>query len=113
MSILGAGLTRQNRTVVLHLGTTLADYQALLATRDGIPIVIRRVEVADSLDWDIWPMAGGCEKLQDLLVAKVSRPRAVAFFNHLNSFTFSNVRYERLRWLLVTRSRIGLYRSLS
>jgi hypothetical protein len=51
MSIPGAQLTRQNRTVVLHLGTTLADYQALLATRDGIPTVIRRVEVADSLDW--------------------------------------------------------------
>jgi len=33
------------------LATTLAAYQDLLATRDGIPTLIRRVEIADSLNW--------------------------------------------------------------
>jgi len=51
MSIPAAPPTRQNRTVVLHLGNTIAAYQDLLATPEGIATLIRRVEIADSLNW--------------------------------------------------------------
>ena len=42
---------RQNRTVTLYLGNTLAEYQALVCTEAGIKILIHQVEIADSLDW--------------------------------------------------------------
>jgi len=42
---------RQNRTVTLHLGNTLAEYQDMISTEKGVREVIRRVEVADSLNW--------------------------------------------------------------
>jgi len=42
---------RQNRTVTLYLGTTLAEYEKMIATEDGIQALIRRVEIADSLNW--------------------------------------------------------------
>jgi hypothetical protein len=42
---------RQNRTVTLHLGNTLAEYHTMISTEDGIRTLIRRVEIADSLNW--------------------------------------------------------------
>ena len=43
---------RRNRTVVLHLGNTLAEYEASLLTPNSVPTLIQRVEVADSLNWE-------------------------------------------------------------
>jgi Domain of unknown function (DUF6431) len=51
MSILPTPPARQNRTIVLYLGTTLADYEHLLADGPGHPALIQRVELADSLNW--------------------------------------------------------------
>ena len=42
---------RQNRTVTLYLGKTLAEYEALISTGEGIEILIQQVEIADSLNW--------------------------------------------------------------
>jgi hypothetical protein len=42
---------RQNRTVTIHLGNTLAEYQEMISTEEGIQRLIRRVEIADSLNW--------------------------------------------------------------
>lgn len=50
-SVPASARARQNRTVVLHLGNTLAEYEATLATPAGIPALIRRVGTADSLNW--------------------------------------------------------------
>ena len=51
MSITESKPKRQNRTVVLHLGNTLAEYKAILLTQDSVRTLIQRVEVADSLNW--------------------------------------------------------------
>jgi len=51
MSIVVTPPQRQNRTVVLHLGNTLAEYQQLIFCDAGRKELIRRVEVADSLNW--------------------------------------------------------------
>ena len=50
-SINERGQKRQNRTVTLYLGNTLAEYQKMISTGDGIRALIRRVEIADSLNW--------------------------------------------------------------
>ncbi len=42
---------RQNRTITLYLGNTLAEYQNMISMEDGIATLIRRVEIADSLNW--------------------------------------------------------------
>jgi hypothetical protein len=42
---------RQNRTVTLYLGHTLAEYQQMISREGGIPALIQRVETADSLNW--------------------------------------------------------------
>ena len=42
---------RQNRTITLHLGNTLAEYEITYLSETGIEALIRRVEMADSLDW--------------------------------------------------------------
>ena len=42
---------RQNRTVVLHLGNTLTEYKAWLATEEHKDELLRRVEIADDLNW--------------------------------------------------------------
>jgi hypothetical protein len=42
---------RQNRTVTLYLGNTLAEYQEMISTESGIQALIERVETADSLNW--------------------------------------------------------------
>jgi hypothetical protein len=47
----------QNRTVTLHLGNTLAEYEAMILTESGIQTLIQRVEIADSLNWG--PLANG------------------------------------------------------
>jgi hypothetical protein len=51
MSITESKPKRQNRTVVLHLGNTRAEYEALLLTPDSVQTLIQRVEMADSLNW--------------------------------------------------------------
>jgi len=50
-SINETGQKRQNRTVTLYLGNTLAEYEKMISTEDGIRALIRRVEIADSLNW--------------------------------------------------------------
>lgn len=42
---------RQNRTVTLYLSTTLAEYEKMISTEEGIQALVRRVEIADSLNW--------------------------------------------------------------
>jgi len=42
---------RQNRTITLYLGQTLAEYEMTYLTKEGIEAVIRKVEIADSLNW--------------------------------------------------------------
>jgi len=42
---------RQNRTITLYLGNTLAEYQEMISTESGIQALIERVETADSLNW--------------------------------------------------------------
>ena len=41
----------QKRTITLHLGNTLAEYEATYLTEAGRKALIRQVEIADSLDW--------------------------------------------------------------
>jgi hypothetical protein len=42
---------RQNRTVTLYLGNTLAEYQRMISTANGMQSLIQQVEIADSLNW--------------------------------------------------------------
>ena len=42
---------RQNRTVTVYLCNTLAEYQEMIATQQGIQELIWRVEIGDSLNW--------------------------------------------------------------
>lgn len=42
---------RKNRTIVLPLENTLAEYNALICTEAGMNRLIRRVEIADRLNW--------------------------------------------------------------
>lgn len=42
---------RQKRTITLHLGNPLAEYEATYLSEEGIQAVIHKVEIADSLDW--------------------------------------------------------------
>ena len=42
---------RQNRTITLHLGNTLSEYENQYQNESGIKELIRKVEVADSFDW--------------------------------------------------------------
>ena len=51
MNIDQAKPKRQKRTIALHLGNTLAEYQATLLTEAGIKALIRQVEIADNLNW--------------------------------------------------------------
>jgi len=56
-SINHAKQKRQNRTVTLYLGNTLAEYEEMISTTGGIQALIQRVETADSLNWG--PLADG------------------------------------------------------
>jgi hypothetical protein len=51
MSINEGKPKRKNRTITLHLGNTLAEYEATYLTDQGTQAAIRKVEIADSLDW--------------------------------------------------------------
>jgi len=51
MTIIQDKPKRQNRTITLYLGQTLAEYEMTYLTKEGIEAVIRRVEIADSLNW--------------------------------------------------------------
>ena len=51
MTITESKAKRQNRTVTLYLGQTQREYEATYLTQEGIQAVIRRVEIADSLNW--------------------------------------------------------------
>lgn len=42
---------RENRTIVLPLGNTLNEYNELISTEVGMNQLIRRVEIADKLNW--------------------------------------------------------------
>jgi hypothetical protein len=62
---------RQNRTITLHLGNTLAEYESTYLSETGLEALIRRVEIADSLDWGC--LASGHE---------VGCPRHLHFTHH-------------------------------
>lgn len=62
---------RQNRTITLHLGNTLAEYETLYLSETGMAALIRRVEIADSLDWGC--LANGHEE---------NCPRQLHFTHH-------------------------------
>jgi hypothetical protein len=51
MTITQAKPKRQNRTITLHLGNTLTEYESTYLNEAGRKALIRRVEIADSLDW--------------------------------------------------------------
>jgi hypothetical protein len=51
MSIAEAKAKRKNRTVTLHLGNTLTEYESTYLKEEGIQALIRQVEIADSLNW--------------------------------------------------------------
>jgi hypothetical protein len=51
MNITEAKPKRQNRTITLHLGNTLAEYEMTYLSDPGIKALIEKVEIADSLDW--------------------------------------------------------------
>jgi transposase len=68
---------RQDRTIVLYLGNTLADYKARFLAEQGIPTLIARVETADSLNWG--HLANG---------HKAGCPRRLHFTHH-NGYTRS------------------------
>jgi hypothetical protein len=64
MSITEAKPKRENRTITLHLGNTLAEYEASYLTEAGIQAVIGKVEIADSLNWGCLAMGHkpGCPR---------------------------------------------------
>lgn len=51
MNITESQSERQNRTITLHLGNTIAEYEQTYLTEGGIQALIEKVERADSLDW--------------------------------------------------------------
>ena len=51
MSINESKQKRKNQTITLYLGKTLKEYETNCLTNEGIQAVIRKVEVADSLNW--------------------------------------------------------------
>jgi hypothetical protein len=75
MNIDQAKPKRQNRTVTLYLGNTLAEYETTYLTEAGIKALIGKVEMADSLDWGC--LATGHE---------VDWPRQLQFTHH-DSYT--------------------------
>lgn len=75
MNIDQAKPKRQKRTITLHLGNTLTEYQATYLTEAGLKALIRHVEIADSLDW-------GCLATEH----KAGCPRQLHFTHH-DSYT--------------------------
>ena len=51
MNIEEAKPKRQNRTITLHLGNTLAEYETTYVGESGLKALMNKVEIADSLDW--------------------------------------------------------------
>jgi len=68
---------RQNRTITLHLGNTLTEYETTYLDEAGLKALMRRVEIADSLDWGC--LASGHE---------AGCPRQLQFTHH-DSYTRS------------------------
>ena len=83
---------RKNRTIVLPLGRTLKEYNALISTEEGIKRLIRRVEIADHVNWG--HLADGHEP---------ACPRQHRFTHHTG--------YERwLKHYAGSRSRVSVVR---
>ena len=51
MNITETESKRQNRTITLHLGNTIAEYEQSYLTEGGVQALVEKVEIADSLDW--------------------------------------------------------------
>src|SRR5688572_27247459 len=51
MNITEAKPNRQNRTITLHLGNTLAEYEATYCSQSRMEALLSKVECADSLNW--------------------------------------------------------------
>ena len=73
MNITESKSKRQNRTVTLHLGNTLAAYEAIYLIEGGIQALIENVEIADSINW-------GCLATGH----KAGCPRQLHFTHHGN-----------------------------
>lgn len=96
MTIAQAKPKRQKRTITLHLGNTLTEYEATYLSEAGRKALISQVEIADSLDW-------GCLATEH----KAGCARQLRFTHH-NSYTrwakhfngsCSSVVIERVRCL--------------
>jgi len=114
MIIAEAQQKRQNRTVVLHLGNNLMEYESWLSTEGHSDELLRRVEIADDLNWCHLADGhyAGCQRrlrfthhgsykrgllgfdgqLQKLLIKRVRCRDCRAVFTILPSFV---VRYKR------------------
>lgn len=114
MIIADAQQKRQNRTVVLHLGNNLMEYESWLSTEGHSDELLRRVEIADDLNWCHLADGhyAGCQRrlrfthhgaykrgllgfdgqLQKLLIKRVRCRECGAVFTILPSFV---VRYKR------------------
>jgi len=98
MSIAKTTSARQNRTITLYLGSTLAEYETTYLTEEGIPALLRQVEIADSLDWGCLATGhhSGCPRQLHLGVFQMSwtRPRRSAkgaFFGRNTALETSEV----------------------
>lgn len=96
MSIAEAKLKRKNRTVTLHLGNTLAEYESTYLTDEGMQALIRQVEIADSLNWGC--LATGHDADCPRLLRFTHHDSYVRWAKHFNG-TKSTVTILRVRCL--------------
>ena len=85
---------RQNRTITLHLGNTLAEYESTYLSKTGLAALIRRVEIADSLDWGC--LASGHE---------VGCPRHLHFTHHDSYRRWAKHFNGSQTWVVIQRVR--------
>jgi hypothetical protein len=86
--------SRQNRTITLHLGNTLAEYETTYLSETGLAALIRRVEIADSLDWGC--LASGHE---------AECPRQLHFTHHDSYRRWAKHFNGSQSWLVIHRVR--------
>jgi len=85
---------RQNRTITLHLGNTLAEYESTYLSETGLAALIRRVEIADSLDWGC--LANGHE---------MGCPRQLHFTHHNSYRRWAKHFNGNQSWVVIYRVR--------
>jgi hypothetical protein len=85
---------RQNRTLTLHLGNTLAEYETTYLSPEGIKALIEKVEVADSLNW-------GCLAQGH----KANCPRQLQFTHHDSYERWAKHFNGNQSWVVIHRVR--------